>query len=65
MGHPAVNRYRSGVKRPNQQVVTSHNTDGSFTVAVLDGVNMRLHKQTFPGARDIEEPKGRQGSESG
>lgn len=65
MTHPAVNKYRSGTKHPNQQVVTSHNDDGTFTVAVLDGENMRLHAYTFPGARDIEEPKGRQGHDTG
>lgn len=62
MGHPAVNRYRSGSKHPSQQVVTSHNDDGSFTVAVLDGANMRLHKHTFPGALQ-ESPKVDQGPE--
>jgi len=57
MSHPKVNRYRSGVKNPLRQVITSENDDGTFTVGILDWGKMRLLKHDFPGVEEIEESK--------
>lgn len=61
MGHPRVNKYRSGAKNPERQVVTSENDDGGFSVSVLDAKNFRLLHHTFPGDKEIEAPKVDQG----
>jgi len=61
MGDKRVNRYRSGAKNPEQEVLTSKNTDGTFTVAVLDAKNMRLLSHTFPAGKQA--PEVEQGSE--
>lgn len=59
MSDPRVNRYRSGVKKPHQETIVSHNDDGSLTVVVADMANARIQSYTFPG----QEAKVDQGHE--
>lgn len=54
MSDPRVNRYRSGVKRPHQETIISHNDDGTLTVVVADMANARIQSHTFPGSRQTD-----------
>jgi len=57
MTDPRVNRYRSGVKRPEREVITSENDDGSFTIVVADMAKARIQSHTFPGKEIKDEKK--------
>jgi len=60
MSDPRVNRYRSGAKRPHQEVITSQNDDGSTTVVVADMAQGKIQKHTFPGREPVDqEPENR------
>jgi hypothetical protein len=48
MSNSRVNKYRSS-KNPERQVLTSENTDGTFTTVVFDTKNARIMSHTFPG----------------
>lgn len=61
MTDPRVNRYRSGAKRKEQEIIVSHNDDGSKTVVVFDGAKGTIKSHSFPGA---EEPTVEQGLEN-
>ena len=52
-----VNRYRSGAKNPGQEVIVSHNDNGSVMVAVVDLGKLTLHQHTFPGQDEGQEGK--------
>ena len=54
MGDPRVNKYRSS-KRPEQQVITSHNDDGSLTVVVADMAQGRIVSHNFPGHEPVDQ----------
>ena len=58
MTDPRVNRYRSGAKNPEREVITSQNDDGSLTVVVNDPANMRIVNHTFPGADEAQVEQG-------
>lgn len=49
-----VNRYRSGAKRPHQEVITSQNDDGTLTVVVADMAQGFIKGHTFPGSRKTD-----------
>ena len=52
-----VNRYRSGAKRPHQEVITSQNDDGSMTVVVADMAQGFIKGHTFPGKEIKDDEK--------
>jgi len=57
MSKSKTNRYRSGAKRPEQEVLVTPLDNGQYAVSILDAKNLRLIHEVI-GSEHLDAKKG-------